>query len=334
MTVRVAINGFGRIGRHCMRAALRKDDVEVVAINDLGDIHTMGHLFKYDSLYGPYQGDVKVEGDEMIIDGQRVKVLEEKNPEHLPWEQLNVDIALEATGVFRDRESAQKHLQAGAERVIITAPAKSEDITVVLGVNEEMYDPDKHKIISNASCTTNCVAPVVKVIDDAFGIEKAQMTTVHSYTNDQSTLDAPHKDLRRARAAAESIIPTTTGAAKAVALVLPHLNGKIDGFAMRVPTPTVSIIDLACLVKKDHVTRDDVNEEFKKVSQGTLQGILDYNEEPLVSMDYKGSEHSAVVDGISTMVVEGNLVKAVAWYDNEWAYANRVIDLASYISKR
>ncbi|ACB85907.1 type I glyceraldehyde-3-phosphate dehydrogenase [Natranaerobius thermophilus] len=331
MTVRVAINGFGRIGRHCLRNSLNNKQVEVVAVNDLADINTLSHLFKYDSLYGPFQGELKTEGDELVVDGNRVKVLNEKEPEKLPWDQLDVDIVLEATGIFRDRDGAKRHLDAGADRVIITAPAKNEDITIVMGVNENDYNPNEHRIISKASCTTNCVAPVVKVLDEAFGIEKALMTTVHSYTNDQQLLDLPHKDLRRGRAAAESIIPTTTGAAKAVSSVLPQLEGKIDGYAMRVPTPTVSIVDLACTVNKDTVTRDQVNEKFKEASEEELDGILGYSDEPLVSMDYKGSTESAVVDAISTMVVQDNMVKAVAWYDNEWAYARRVIDLAAYI---
>ena len=333
MTVKVAINGFGRIGRHCLRNSLNNDQVEVVAINDVGNVETMSHLFKYDSVYGTFPGEVKVENEDLVVNDSRIKMLQEKEPEKLPWGELDVDIVLEATGIFKDRESAKKHLDAGADRVIITAPAKNEDITIVLGVNEDDYNPEEHRIISNASCTTNCVAPVVKVLDDEFGIEKAQMTTVHSYTNDQQILDLPHKDLRRARAAGENIIPTTTGAAKAVSLVLPHLDGKIDGFAMRVPTPTVSIVDLTCTVNTDKVTREEVNEKFKEASQGELEGIMGYNEEPLVSMDYKGSTQSAVVDGISTMVVQDNMVKAVAWYDNEWAYALRVIDLAAYIGK-
>ncbi|OWZ84927.1 type I glyceraldehyde-3-phosphate dehydrogenase [Natranaerobius trueperi] len=334
MTVRVAINGFGRIGRHCLRNSLASDQVEVVAINDLGDIGSLSHLFKYDSLYGAYDGEVKVEGDKLVVDGNEIKVLSEQEPDKLPWDDLNVDIVLEATGIFRDREGAKRHLIAGANRVIITAPAKNEDITIVLGVNEDDYNPEEHRIISNASCTTNCVAPVVKVLDEAFGIEKALMTTVHSYTNDQNILDLPHKDMRRARAAAESIIPTTTGAAKAVSLVLPHLDDKIDGFAMRVPTPTVSIVDLAVYIEKDKVTSEEVNNKLKEAAEGELQGILGFSDEPLVSMDYKGSEHSSIVDGISTMVVQDNLVKAVAWYDNEWAYAKRVIDLAAYIGNK
>ena len=334
MTVKVAINGFGRIGRNCLRNSMMQDGVEIVAINDLGDTETMAHLLKYDSIYGRFQGDVSAKEGALVIDGKEIKAYREKEPEKLPWGELGIDIVLEATGIFRDRDGASRHLTAGADRVIITAPAKNEDFSVVLGVNEEDYNPKEHKIISNASCTTNCVAPVVKVLDEAFGIEKAMMTTVHAYTNDQSLHDAPHKDWRRARAAAESIIPTTTGAAKAVAHVLPHLKGKIDGYAMRVPTATVSIVDLTCYVKQAEVTRDEINNKFKEASQGSLKGILDFSDEPLVSMDYKGSEFSAVVDGISTMVVENNLVKAVAWYDNEWAYAKRVIDLAAYIGKQ
>lgn len=334
MTIKVAINGFGRIGRNSFKAAIENyKDIEIIAINDLYDTETLAHLLKYDSIFGKFPGDVKGKEGALEVNGKEIKVTAEKDPVNLPWGELGVDVVIESTGVFRSREKAAKHIEAGAKKVIITAPAKDEDITIVLGVNEEKYDPEKHNIISNASCTTNCLAPVVKVLNDKFGVEKGLMTTVHSYTNDQRILDLPHKDLRRARAAALSIIPTTTGAAKAVTLVLPELKGKLNGFALRVPTPTVSITDFVAVVKKN-VTEEEINNAFKQAAEGELKGILGYSDEPLVSMDYKGNSLSSIVDGLSTMVIDGNLVKVVSWYDNEWGYSCRVIDLVHYIAKK
>ncbi|MDK2835848.1 MAG: hypothetical protein PWP21_625 [Thermosediminibacterales bacterium] len=334
MSVKVAINGFGRIGRNTLKALMeRHPDIEVVGINDLYDTKTLEHLLKYDSLYGIFDKEVRGEDGKLTIDGKQIKVTAEKDPTKLPWKELNVDIVIESTGVFRDRESAEKHLEAGAKKVIISAPAKGEDITIVMGVNHEAYNPNEHHIISNASCTTNSLAPVAKVLNDEFGIQKALMTTVHSYTNDQRILDLPHKDLRRARAAAVSIIPTTTGAAKAVALVLPELKGKINGFALRVPTPTVSITDLVALVDKK-VTVEDVNSALRNAANGSLKGIMGFSEEPLVSADYRQNPLSSIVDGLSTMVTGDNLVKVVAWYDNEWGYSCRVADLAKFISEK
>ncbi|NPV42691.1 MAG: glyceraldehyde-3-phosphate dehydrogenase [Firmicutes bacterium] len=334
MTIKVAINGFGRIGRNSFKAAIENyKDIEIIAINDLYDTETLAHLLKYDSVFGKFPGDVKGKEGALEVNGKEIKVTAEKDPVNLPWGELGVDVVIESTGVFRSREKAAKHIEAGAKKVIITAPAKDEDITIVLGVNEEKYDPEKHNIISNASCTTNCLAPVVKVLNDKFGVEKGLMTTVHSYTNDQRILDLPHKDLRRARAAALSIIPTTTGAAKAVTLVLPELKGKLNGFALRVPTPTVSITDFVAVVKKN-VTEEEINNAFKQAAEGELKGILGYSDEPLVSMDYKGNSLSSIVDGLSTMVIDGNLVKVVSWYDNEWGYSCRVIDLVHYIAKK
>lgn len=335
MAIKVGINGFGRIGRNVLRSALENGvtEFEVVAINDLAKPEDLAHLFKYDSCFGKFEGTVAVEGDYIVLNGKKIKVLSERNPENLPWGELGVDIVIESTGIFRDREGAEKHIKAGAKKVIISAPAKNEDVTIVMGVNEKDYDPANHNIISNASCTTNCLAPVAKVILEKFGIKKGLMTTVHSYTNDQRILDAPHKDLRRARAAAESIIPTTTGAAKAVALVLPELKGKLSGMAMRVPTPTVSVVDVVFEVEKE-TTAEEVNKALKEAAEGELKGVLGYSDEPLVSIDYRKDSHSSIVDALSTMVIGGNMVKVVSWYDNEWGYSTRVVDLVKYIIER
>ncbi len=331
--VRVGINGFGRIGRLVFRAGLDNPAIEFVAVNDLTDAATNAHLLKYDSIHGRLNRDVKGEGSSIFIDGKEVKVLAEKDPADLPWKSLGVDVVIEASGHFTDGAKAAAHLAAGAKKVIITAPAKNEDITIVMGVNEEKYDPAKHNIISNASCTTNCLAPFAKVLLKKFGIKRGLMTTVHSYTNDQKILDQFHKDLRRARAAGMSIIPTTTGAAKAVALVLPELKGKFDGFAMRVPTPDVSIVDLVAEVEKE-VTVSEVNQALREASEGELKGILGYTEEPLVSMDFKTDPRSSIIDALSTMVMGGTLVKVVSWYDNEWGYSNRCVDVAAYVASR
>jgi len=331
--VKIAINGFGRIGRLAFRALLQYPEVDVVAINDLTDAKTNAHLFKYDSVHGTFAGQVEATSDTIIVEGKEIKVLAEKNPADLPWKQLGVEIVVESTGLFTDAEKAKAHLDAGAKKVVITAPAKNEHLTVVLGVNEEKYDPAKHHLISNASCTTNCLAPVAKVLNENFGIIRGLMTTVHSYTNDQRILDQAHKDLRRARAAALSIIPTTTGAAKAVGLVLPELKGKLHGFALRVPTADVSIVDLVADLKTK-VTAEEVNAALKAASEGKLKGILGYSEEPLVSADYRGSSYSSIVDAPLTYVMEDDMVKVVAWYDNEWGYSVRVADLVSYIAQR
>ncbi len=331
MALRVAINGYGRIGRCFHRARLNDPDIEIVAINDLTDAKTLVHLLKYDSVHGKLEVDVDVDGDELIIGGKRIKVFSEPDPEKLPWKELEVDIVLESTGRFRDREGASKHLKAGAKRVVISAPAKEPDITIVVGVNHNEYDPSKHFIVSNASCTTNCLAPVAKVLLENFGIESGFLTTVHAYTADQRLLDAPHKDLRRARAAALSMVPTSTGAAKAVGLVIPELKGKFNGISIRVPTPDVSLIDFVCVVKKN-VTVEEVNEALRKAAEGELKGILDYTEEELVSIDYTGNSHSAIVDGKSTDVINGNLVKILAWYDNEWGYSVRLGDLMKHMA--
>jgi len=331
--VRVAINGFGRIGRNTFRAALKLDnfnDLDIVAINDITDAKTLAHLLKYDSVFGKFEGTVEAKEDALVVNGKEIKVFSERDPANLPWKDMGVEYVIESTGVFRDREGASKHLQAGARKVVITAPAKGEDITIVMGVNHTKYDPANHHIVSNASCTTNCLAPMAKVLMDNFGIEKALMTTIHSYTNDQRILDLPHKDLRRARAAALSQIITTTGAAKATALVIPELQGKIHGIAVRVPTPDASLVDLVALLSKD-VTADDVNNALKEAAQGELKGIMDYSEEPLVSCDYIGNPHSCIVDGLSTMVIQDRLVKVLGWYDNEWGYSCRVVDLIKYM---
>ncbi|MBC7223626.1 MAG: type I glyceraldehyde-3-phosphate dehydrogenase [Anaerolineae bacterium] len=335
MTVKVGINGFGRIGRQVLKAIREKypDTLQVVAINDLYDVEVNGHLFKYDSNYGIYPGTVEVRNGNLVIDGDEITNLAERDPARLPWKDLGVELVIESTGVFRTGPLAGAHLAAGAKKVIITAPAKEEDLTVVLGVNEGMYDPAKHHIVSNASCTTNCLAPVAKVLHDNFGIEKGLMCTIHSYTNDQRILDLPHKDLRRARAAALNIIPTTTGAAQAVALVIPELKGKFDGYALRVPTPTVSIIDFAAVVSRE-VTVEEVRAALKAAAEGPMKGILGYEEAPLVSMDYKGDPRSSIVDAQYVQVMGGNMVKVVAWYDNEWGYSNRVADLAKLMADK
>ncbi|HHW61588.1 MAG TPA: type I glyceraldehyde-3-phosphate dehydrogenase [Syntrophomonadaceae bacterium] len=333
MAVKIAINGFGRIGRLVARGALKRDDVELVAVNDLGDPERGAHLFKYDSIHGTYQGDVKVNGDIIEVDGKRFRYLSEKDPEKLPWKDMGVDIAIEGTGKFRTRDKAAKHLKAGARKVIITAPGKEVELTVVMGVNQELYDPSRHDIVSNASCTTNCLAPAAKVLLDEFGIVKGMMTTIHSATNDQRVLDMDHNDLRRARAAFESIIPTTTGAASAVGLVIPALQGKLDGMAVRVPTPNVSLVDLTVELEKP-ASVEAINNAYKKAAAGSMKGILKYTEEPLVSRDYNGEPCSSVVDGPLTMVMDDKLAKVIAWYDNEWAYSLRVIDLAVYMASR
>ncbi|MDI9261010.1 type I glyceraldehyde-3-phosphate dehydrogenase [Alicyclobacillus sendaiensis] len=333
MAVKVGINGFGRIGRNVFRAALHNPNIDIVAVNDLTNAETLAALLKYDSVHGILPEDVQAEGNDLVVAGKTVKVFAERDPGAIPWAEIGVDIVIESTGLFTDREKAEVHItKGGAKKVIISAPAKNEDITIVMGVNHEMYDPAKHHVISNASCTTNCLAPVAKVIDDEFGIVKGLMTTVHSYTNDQRILDLPHSDLRRARAAALSIIPTTTGAAKAVGLVLPHLKGRLNGMAMRVPTPNVSLVDFVAQTKKP-VTVEEVNAALKRAAEGPLKGILAYNELPLVSKDYNGDAHSSTVDGLSTMIID-DMVKVIAWYDNEWGYSNRVVDLACYIASK
>jgi len=332
MALRVAINGFGRIGRSVLRAAVKEKGIEFVAINDLTDAKTLAHLLKYDSVHGPFPGKVEVGNGEIIVNGKAIKILAVRNPEELPWKKEKIDVVLESTGLFTSREKAELHLKAGAKKVIISAPATNEDITIVMGVNSHLYDPKKHHIISNASCTTNCLAPVAKVLHETFGIEKGLVTTVHSYTNDQQILDLPHKDLRRARAAAMSMIPTSTGAAKAVSLVLPELKGKLDGMAIRVPTPNVSVVDLvATLAKKADVEK--INAAFKKASKGALKGVLGFCEEPLVSIDYNGNALSSTVDASCTKVLEGNMVKVLSWYDNETGFSYRVVDLMKLIAK-
>ncbi len=331
--VKVGINGFGRIGRNVFRAALNNPNVEIVAVNDLTDAHTLAHLLKYDSVHGVLNVSVEASENTLIVDGKEIKVLAERDPAQLKWADYGVEIVVESTGRFTKREDAAKHLEGGAKKVIISAPATNEDITVVIGVNEDKYDPAQHTVISNASCTTNCLAPFAKVLNDKFGIVRGLMTTVHSYTNDQQILDLPHKDLRRARAAAENIIPTSTGAAKAVALVLPELKGKLNGFAMRVPTPNVSVVDLVVELKTD-ATVEEINSALKEAAEGPLKGILGYSEEPLVSSDYNGNPASSTIDALSTMVLEGNMVKVVSWYDNEWGYSNRVVDLCHYVAQR
>lgn len=331
--VKVGINGFGRIGRLVFRAALNNPEIEVVAVNDLTDAKMLAHLLKYDSVHGTLEEEVSVDGDSFVVAGKRVKVLAERDPAQIPWKDLGVEIVVESTGRFTNRADAAKHLEAGAKKVVISAPGKEEDITIVMGVNEEKYDPANHHVISNASCTTNCLAPFAKVLHEKFGIKRGMMTTIHSYTNDQQILDLPHKDFRRARAAAQSMIPTTTGAAKAVALVLPELKGKLNGMAVRVPTPNVSLVDLVAELDKE-VTVEEVNAAFKEAAEGELKGILAYNELPLVSSDYNHTTVSSTVDGLSTMVMEGNLVKVLSWYDNEFGYSNRVVDLVEYIAKK
>jgi glyceraldehyde 3-phosphate dehydrogenase (phosphorylating) len=335
MTTGVGINGFGRIGRQSLRAILERypRELEVVAINDLTDTKTNAHLFKYDSTYGRFPGEVEATADSLIVNGHTIKVLAQRDPAQIPWGDLGIDIVIESTGFFTDAEKAAAHLRAGAKKVIISAPAKGEDLTIVLGVNEDMYDPARHSIISNASCTTNCLAPAAKVINDTFGIEKGLMNTIHSYTNDQRILDQLHKDLRRARSAGVNIIPTTTGAARALALVIPELKGRFDGLSLRVPTVTVSMVDFVAQVRKE-TTKEAVNDAFKQAAAGALHGILDYTEEPLVSMDFRGDPHSAIIDGPLTMVEGGNMIKVLAWYDNEWGYACRVADLTHFIAQK
>jgi glyceraldehyde 3-phosphate dehydrogenase len=330
--IRVGINGFGRIGRNILRAARKYEaDLDIVAVNDLTDNSTLAHLLRYDSVHGTYNGSVEAAGDGITVDGQKIRVFSEKDPAALPWKDLGVDIVFEGTGRFTKRDDAAKHLDGGARKVIITAPAKGEDITVVMGVNHEKYDGASHHVISNASCTTNCLAPVVKVLLDSFGFRRGLMTTVHAYTNDQNILDLPHKDLRRARAAGMSIIPTTTGAAKATSLVLPEVKGRIDGTAMRVPTPDVSIVDLTAELEKA-VSIEQVNDAFRTAAAGPLKGILDVSSEPLVSIDYTGNPHSSIVDLLSTFVIDERMVKVMAWYDNEWGYSVRCVELAEYIA--
>jgi glyceraldehyde 3-phosphate dehydrogenase len=332
MGVKIGINGFGRIGRIIMRAAQRMGpDLDFVAVNDLTDAQTLAHLLKYDSVHGTFPGTVQPKGDSIVVNGKEIKVLAIKDPAQLPWKDLGVEVVMECTGLFRERDKAAKHLEAGAKKVIISAPAKGPDITIVMGVNHHEYDPSKHHIISNASCTTNCLAPVAKVILENFGIQRGLMTTIHAYTNDQVILDFSHKDLRRARAAALSMIPTTTGAAAAVSLVLPQLKGKLDGMAMRVPTPNVSVVDLVAEVEKE-TNVDSVNAALKKASGGELKGILGYTEEPLVSVDFNGNALSSIVDALSTTVIEGRMVKVLAWYDNEMGYSSRMVDVAKFVS--
>jgi glyceraldehyde 3-phosphate dehydrogenase len=326
MAVKVGINGFGRIGRNIMRAALGSNDIDFIAVNDLTNAATLAHLLKYDSVLGNLDTEVKATGDGITVGKDQFKVLSSKDPAQLPWKDLGVEIVFESTGLFTDRDAAAKHLAAGAKRVIITAPAKKPDVTVLMGVNEDKYDPAKHQIISNASCTTNCLAPMAKVLHERFGIRKGWMTTIHSYTNDQQLLDLPHKDLRRARAAALSMIPTTTGAAIAVGEVLPELKGKLDGFSMRVPTPNVSVVDLNAIVDKK-TTREEVNDALRQAANGPLKGILAISDEELVSIDFKGNPHSSIIDAPTTRVMDGDFVKVLSWYDNEWGYSNRCVDL-------
>ncbi|MEH7885943.1 glyceraldehyde-3-phosphate dehydrogenase [Bacillus sp. JJ1609] len=331
MKARIAINGFGRIGRMVFRRAILEDNLEVVAINASYPAETLAHLIKYDSTHGQFAGEVIPADDHLLVNGKTVKLLSNRNPAELPWKEMKIDIVIEATGKFNSRDMAALHLDAGAKKVILTAPGTNEDITIVMGVNESALNIEKHDVISNASCTTNCLAPVAKVLDDTFGIENGLMTTVHSYTNDQNNIDNPHKDLRRARSCGQSIIPTSTGAAKALSLVLPQLKGKLHGMALRVPTPNVSLVDLVVDLKRE-VTIDEINDAFYSASKGNLNGILDITTEPLVSIDFNTNEHSAIVDGLSTMVIGANKVKVLAWYDNEWGYSSRVVDLTKYVA--
>ncbi|RDI44235.1 glyceraldehyde-3-phosphate dehydrogenase [Falsibacillus pallidus] len=331
MNANIAINGFGRIGRMVFRKAISEGGLNIVAINASYPAETLAHLIKYDTNHGIFDGDVSHEDNALVVNGKRIQLINHRNPEELPWRELGVDIVIEATGKFNSRDKAALHLEAGAKKVILTAPGKNEDITIVMGVNESALDLSKHDIISNASCTTNCLAPVAKILDEQFGIENGLMTTVHAYTNDQKNIDNPHKDLRRARACGQSIIPTTTGAAKALALVLPHLKGKLHGMALRVPTPNVSLVDLVVDLKQE-VTVDAVNEAFMTAASGSLNGILQFTTEPLVSIDFNTNPHSAIIDGLSTMVMDGKKVKVLAWYDNEWGYSCRVVDLAKKVA--
>ncbi len=334
MVTRIGINGFGRIGRQSMKALMERypREIEVVAVNDLTDTKTNAHLLKYDSTYGRFPGEVEATADALIVNGHTVKVLSQRDPAQIPWGDLGVELVIESTGLFTDAEKAAAHLRGGAKKVIISAPAKGEDLTIVLGVNDYMYDPAKHNIISNASCTTNCLAPAAKVINDSFGIEKGLMNTIHSYTNDQRILDQVHKDLRRARSAGVNIIPTSTGAARALALVIPELKGRFDGMSLRVPTVTVSVVDFVATLRKE-VTKDVVNQAFKEAAAGPLNGILDFTDEPLVSTDFRGDPHSSIIDGLTTMAI-GNMVKVIAWYDNEWGYSCRVADLTHFIAQK
>jgi glyceraldehyde 3-phosphate dehydrogenase len=333
MTLKLAINGFGRIGRKVFREAMKQQQIEIVAVNDLTDAAMLAHLLKYDSVHGVYEGEVSADNDTLVVDGKKVKVYAEKDPAALPWGELGVDVVVDSTGVFTNKAGLSKHLEAGAKKVILSAPAKDDITTLVMGVNHESYDPANDNIVSNASCTTNCLAPVVKVLHDQFGVKRGLMTTVHSYTNDQRILDLPHSDYRRARAAAESMIPTTTGAASAVTKVIPALKGKLDGMAVRVPTPNVSLVDFVAELDKE-VTKEDVNNAFKQAADNELQGVLYYNELPLVSRDYNGNTSSSTVDGLSTMVLENNMVKVISWYDNESAYSARCIDLALHMYRK
>lgn len=331
MKVKVGINGFGRIGRNAFKVAIENSDLfEIVAINDITDPKTLAHLLKYDSCFTKFDGDIVAKDDAIVVNGKEIKILAMRNPEELPWKDLGVEVVLESTGLFTKKADAEKHIKAGAKKVIISAPATDEDITIVMGVNDDKYDPDNHHVISNASCTTNCLAPFAKIVDEEFGIERGLMTTIHSYTNDQKILDQPHKDLRRARAAAVSMIPTTTGAAKAVSLVLPQLKGRLNGMAIRVPTPAVSLVDIVFELKQE-TSKEAVNEAFKKAAEGELKGILGYCDEPLVSVDFKQDPRSSIIDALSTMVVEGKMLKVLSWYDNEWGYSNRVIDVLNMV---
>jgi len=335
MTTRIGINGFGRIGRQSLKAMLERHprDLEVVALNDITDTRTNAHLLKYDSTYGHFPGEVEATADTLIVNGHKVKVISQRDPGQIPWGDLGVELVIESTGLFTDAEKAAAHLRGGAKKVIISAPAKGEDLTMVLGVNDDMYDPAKHNIISNASCTTNCLAPAAKVLNDNFGIERGLMNTIHSYTNDQRILDQVHKDLRRARTAGSNIIPTTTGAARALSLVIPELKGRFDGMSLRVPTVTVSVVDFVANVRKE-ATKESINDAYKEAAAGSLNGILGVTEEPLVSMDFRGDPRSAIIDGLSTMVTGGNMVKVIAWYDNEWGYSCRCADLANFIGQK
>ncbi len=333
MVTKVGINGFGRIGRNVFRAALGNPNVEIVAVNDLTDAKTLAHLLKYDSIHGTLHGEVKAQDGNIVVNGKVIKVLAERDPAKLPWGELGVQVVVESTGIFTSGEKAAAHIKGGAKKVIISAPATGEDITIVMGVNQDKYNAAEHNIISNASCTTNCLAPFAKVLNENFGIKHGLMTTVHSFTNDQQILDLPHKDLRRARAASMSIIPTSTGAAKAVALVLPELKGKLNGFAMRVPTPNVSVTDLVVELEKP-ATAEEINAALKKAAEGELKGIMAFCEEPLVSRDFNGNAHSSIIDSLSTMVADGTMAKVVSWYDNEWGYSNRVVDLVQFIAAK
>lgn len=333
MTIKIGINGFGRIGRMVFRKAIMDSAIDVLAINASYPAETLAHLIKYDTVQGIFNADIKIEENALVINGKYVKLLATRDPLQLPWKELGVDIVVEATGKFNNRQGASLHVESGAKKVIITAPSKNEDITIIMGVNEDMYDEEKHNLISNASCTTNCLAPLAKVLDEEFGIIQGMMTTIHSYTSDQNNLDNPHKDLRRARACAQSIIPTSTGAARALSKVLPQLTGKLNGLALRVPTPNVSIVDLVVDVR-DSITKDTVNDKLKKASENSLSGIMQYTEEPLVSSDFTGNSHSSIIDGLTTMVMGEHQLKVLAWYDNEWGYSCRVVDLVKFVGER